>query len=43
MTENLIAAMEETVWIIAGEQPPARVHAAAELAARADARAPKQE
>ena len=34
LTELLIASMEEAVRIIAGEQPPARVHTAAELAAR---------
>ena len=34
LTEELIASMEEAVRIIAGEMPPARVHTAAELAAR---------
>ena len=32
---ELIASVEEAVWIIAGEVSPAQVHTAAELAARA--------
>lgn len=38
LMEELIASMQEAVWIVAGGQPPSRVHTAAELAARADAR-----
>lgn len=42
LTKELIASMEETVRIIAGEQPPSQVHKAAEIAARGAARAAKQ-
>ncbi len=43
VTEKLIASMEEAVRIIAGEVPPSRVHTASEMAAKAAARAAKQE
>ena len=43
LMEELIASMQEAVRIIAGEVPPNRVHAASDLAARAAARAAKQE
>ncbi len=43
LMEELIASMQEAVRIIAGEVPPSRVHTASEMAARAAARAAKQE